>query len=240
MKTFRNASLFTLAVLFAGSLTSVCCAQTAEEIVNKNLDAIGGKTLLSSIKSVVIESTIEAAGTEAPSTTYILNGKGFKSETDFNGTKIVNVLTDKGGWAINPMAGQNTATALPDEAVKQSQGTLYIGGPLMAYSAYGGKLELIGKDTADYKIHLTNSVGADQTYYINMKTYMIDMIVAKVSQGGQDFETTIHFSDYRKTDGGPLMAFTQSRELPQFTLNININKVEVNKDIDPAIFDMPK
>ncbi len=240
MKTFRNASLFTLAVFFAGAAANTACAQTAEEVVNKNIDAIGGKTLLSSIKSLVVESSIDVMGNEVPSTTYILNGKAFKSETDFNGTKIIQVLTDKGGWGVNPPAGQTTPTALPDDAVKQSQGQLYIGGPLMAYSANGGKIELVGKDTADYKIHLTNSAGTDATFFINMKTYMIDMVIAKLSQGGQDLETTIHFSDYRKTDGGPVMAFTQSRELPQFTLTVNIKKVDVNKDIDPAIFDMPK
>ena len=236
MKTFRKASFFILAVLFGGTV----CAQTAEEIVAKNLDAIGGKTLLNSIKSVVIESSIDVMGNEAASTTYILNGKGFRSETDFQGSKIIQCITDKGGWGINPLAGQNTATAMPDDAVKQAQGQIYIGGPLMVYSDNGGKIELLGKDTADYKIHLTNSNGTDATFYINMKTYLIDMVVAKLSQGGQEAETTVHFSDYRKTDNGPVMAFTQSRELPQFTLTVNIKKVDVNKDIDPAMFEMPK
>jgi hypothetical protein len=240
MKTFTKPAFFILSVLIGSTLTTTCFAQTAEEIVNKNLDAIGGKALLSSIKSVVIESNIEFMGNEAPSTTYILNGKGFKSETDFNGSKIIQCVTDKGGWGINPMAGQSSATAMPDEAVKQAQGQLYIGGPLMNYSDNGGKIELVGKDTADYKIHLTNTTGTDATFYINMKTYLIDMLVAKISQGGQDFETTVNFSDYRKTDGGPLMSFTQSRVLPQVTLNVNIKKVEINKEIDPAIFQMPK
>jgi hypothetical protein len=136
--------------------------------------------------------------------------------------------------------GQTTPTAMPEEAVKQSQWQLYVGGLLMAYNDDGGKVELIGKDTADYKIHLTNNVGVDQTFYINMKTYLLDMTVIKSSQGGQDLEVTTNYSDYRKTDGGPLLAFTQVRVLPQYTLNITLKKVEVNKEIDPVIFEMPK
>ncbi|HVS97225.1 MAG TPA: hypothetical protein VHE54_12110 [Puia sp.] len=237
MKTLKKPSLFILATLFA---VATCYAQTAEEIVNKNIDAIGGRALLSSIKSVVIESSIDVNGNEAPSTTYILNGKGFKSETDFGGSKIIQCVTPSGGWSINPLVGQSTATAMPDEVVKQSQGQLNIGGPLLDYSANGGKIELLGKDTADYKIKLTNNAGTDATFYINMKTYMIDMIIAKLNMGGQEQETTIHFSDYRKVDNGPIMSFAQSRDLPQFTLNITQKKVEINKDIDPSIFDMPK
>ena len=240
MKTFTKASYFILAVVFAGTVATPCCAQSAEEIVAKNLDAIGGKALLTSIKSIVIETSVDVAGNEAPSTTYILNGKGFRAETDFQGSKIIQCVTKTGGWTVIPPMGQTTPTALPDEAVKQSQWQLYVGGPLMAYSDEGGKIELIGKDTADYKIHLTNSGGVDQTFYINMKTYLLDMTVLKSSQGGQDFEVTTTFSDYRKTDGGPLEAFTQVRVLPQYTLNITLKKVEVNKEIDPAIFEMPK
>ena len=182
MKTFRKPSFFILAALFA---VTTCCAQTAEDIVAKSVDAVGGKALISSLKSVVVESSIDVNGNEATSTTYILNGKGFKSEIDLNGSKIVNVFTPTSGWTINPYSGQTTATALPDDAVKQGQGQLIIGGPLMDYGANGGKIELVGKDTADYKIKLTTKDGNVVTFLINMKTYLIDAMVSNLSMGGQ-------------------------------------------------------
>jgi hypothetical protein len=240
MKTFKQPMYFILAILFAGTFSTAAHAQTAEEIVNKNLDAIGGKALLASIKTVVITSDFDFNGIGGTTTTYILNGKAFKNETDVNGTKIVQCFTDKGGWTINPFAGQATATPLPDDAVKQSQGQLVIGGPLVNYSANGGKVELVGKDTADYKIHLTGSNGQDATYFINMKTYLIDMVEAKANMGGQEIDRVIHFSDYKKTDAGLVLPGKQSFDNPQGTVTITNNKFEVNKDIDPAIFEMPK
>src|SRR5689334_13011792 len=79
-------------------------AQTADEIINKHIDAIGGKDKLSQVKTVYSESTVQVMGNEAPSTLTVINGKGFRLESDINGQKMVQVYTDKSGWAINPFA----------------------------------------------------------------------------------------------------------------------------------------
>src|SRR4051812_9679020 len=80
-------------------------AQTVDEIINKHVDALGGKDKLSQVTSLYVESTVNAMGNDNPSKTYILNGKDYKVESDFNGQQFVQCYTtDKGGWVINPMA----------------------------------------------------------------------------------------------------------------------------------------
>jgi len=79
MKTLSTSILFLVCSLGAGSLR----AQTADEIVNKYIKAIGGKELISSIKSIYEEGTLEVNGNEGPSTTYIVSGKAFKNTIDF-------------------------------------------------------------------------------------------------------------------------------------------------------------
>jgi len=215
-------------------------AQTADEIVNKHVAAIGGKAAVDGVKSLYIESTMEVMGNEGPSTTWIVSGKGYKSEVEVMGMKIVQCVSDKGGWQINPPAGVTTATALPDDQVKNMKGRINVGGPLYDYATKGGKIELLGKDTADYKIKLTTSTGEAVTFFINMKTYYIDKTTSTVSAQGQDLETTVNFSDYRKLDNGYVINFSQQIVLPMYTLTITHKKVDLNKDVDPAIFDMPK
>ena len=236
MKTLIKGAMLVAATL--GIVTTQ--AQSVDEIVGKHIQALGGKTVLNAIKSVYVESTVEIMGNEAPSTTYILNGKGYKNELDFNGTKIIQCVTDKGGWAINPMAGSTTAQAIPADQLKNYQLQLSVGGPLMDYASKGYKAELIGKDSAAYKIRLTTTDGINIVYFVDQKTYLIDKAVNKLSMGGQDIETTAVFSDYKKTDAGYVVAYSQQVILPQVTLNITNKKVEVNKDVDPAIFEMPK
>jgi len=236
METLRKQSLIVLAALVA---SATCCAQSAEEIVAKNIQAIGGKDVIASTKSVVVTATIEVMGNEAPTTTTILNGKGFRSETEFQGSKIINCVNPTGSWLVNPMAGMTSPTAAPDNEAKMSKSRMYVV-PLAYYAEDGGKLELLGKDTADYKIKLTNNNGVNATYYINANTYLLDRMDLEIVQGGQSVPVTITLSDYQKLENGLLMAFKMQQDLPQFSMTFVSKKVDVNKEIDPAIFEMPK
>ena len=237
MKTLMKLSVFVLVAVLACTNLH---AQTADEIVNKYVAAVGGKTAIENIKTLYIESDVDVMGNNAPSTTWIVNGKGFKSELDFNGSKIVQCVNEKGGWTINPMMGSSTAQPLPDEQLKVMKGRIDVGGPLYDYAAKGGKIELLGQDSVDYKVKLTTADGIPVTFFVNKKTYLIDKTVSTVSAQGQDMETTAIFSDYRKLDNGYVINFGQQVSLPMYTLNITHKKVEINKPIDPAIFEMPK
>lgn len=92
----------TILVTLSAWCIAICMhAQTVDEIIAKHIDAIGGKDKVSQVNSVFIESTSEVMGNEFPSTVTILNGKGFRSESSFNGQSIIQVVTDNGGWNIN-------------------------------------------------------------------------------------------------------------------------------------------
>jgi hypothetical protein len=127
-----------------------------------------------------MECTTEAMGSQGPSTTTILNGKGFRNESEFNGQKVVRVYTDKGGWAINPFAGTNDPQALPDDQYKAGQDQIYVE-PFFNYKDRGSKAELLGQekvgDVNAYKIKLTNKDSSATTYYLDPSSYYITQVV---------------------------------------------------------------
>ncbi len=214
---------------------------SADEIVSKYVAAIGGKDAISQVKTVTTESTVSVMGNEVPSTTVIVNGVGYKSETDFNGQKIVQCYTDKGGWMVNPMAGTADPTPIPDDQYKTNRANIYVGGALYDYAAKGSKVELMGKDGDAYKIKLTTKDNVDSTYLIDPTTYLVRSQTAKGDMQGQEVNVTTKLSDYRKTDVGFLMPYAIDIDFGgQFGLSIAIKKVELNKTVDPAIFEMPK
>ncbi len=231
-----------LFISFLGFLYSK--AQTADDIIKKWTTAMGGPEKLASIKSIYTENEINVMNNPASGKSYILNGKGFKSEIDLSGQLIIDCYTVNGGWSINPLAGQPTAVNMPEGQIKLGQLSFDASGPLFNYGSKGSKVELLGKEdlkgSSDYKIKLTSAAGTEVVYYISDSSYYIMQTVAKMNANGQDIEITTAFSDYRKTADGYIMSYSSVLDFPGLTIGFTNKKIEVNKDIDPAIFVMPK
>ena len=240
MKTIK-ASLFTLSALL--SLT-IAKAQTADDIIAKHIDAVGGKDKISQVISMYIESNTNIMNMDAPSKTYIVSGKGYRTESDFNGQSLVQVITDKGGWSINPFMGGSTPTAMSDDDYQGRAEDINAIDPLVNYAANGGKVELAGQEKVGevnaYKIKYTNKYGLETAYYIDPTTYYIIQSVKKGMAMGQEVTVTAVISDYQKTDFGVFMPFSVNIDMGQFSLAVTTKKVEINGTIDPTIFDMPK
>jgi hypothetical protein len=223
--------------------SSVIKAQSADDIISKSIDAIGGKELLGRVKSVYFEGAASAMGNDYPTKTTILAGKGFKSETTVNGMDIVSCITDTSGWDINPFAGPPEPTAMAPEMVKKGQASLLIGGELMNFKDRGFTASLEGRDSVQnvnaYKVKLSQA-GTDIIYYIDPNTYYVLKVDSKISMGGKDIASTASFSNYKKTDFGYVAATTMEVTNMGYDVTLNYTKIEVNKEIDPKIFLMPK
>jgi hypothetical protein len=233
-------NVLALAALFSAVSVN---AQTADEIIAKNIEAAGGKEKLAAITSVRMENTLEVMGNEAPNTTTILNGKGYRNESEFNGAKIIQVFTDKSGWMVNPMAGAAEPQALPDDQLKAGQAQIYAV-PLLDYAARGGKAELLGQekvgDVNAYKIKITDAGGGAATYYFDPSTYNLLQVVRSSEMMGQQMDITATYSDYKKTDYGWVVPQNVAINMGgQFSMTLKLKTIEINKEVDPKIFDMP-
>lgn len=237
MKTF----LLSIASLF---LFFIAQAQSADDIIAKHIDAIGGKEKLSQITSVYQEQSTQVMGNEGSSTVNILIGKGYKTEMDFNGQEVVQVITDKGGWSINPFTGATSATAISQDQYKLSEDVLYFPDPLFNYTGHGATVELLGQekvgDVNAYKLKYTNKDSAASILFIDPNTNYVIKETRTAEMQGQPVEMTYTYSDYKKTDFGVFIPFSTTIDMGQFSISNTKKKIEFNKPIDPSIFEMPK
>ena len=229
-----------LLLIAAATITvSSLNAQTVDEVISKHVEAIGGKEKLNQVKSLYTESSMEVMGNAVPQKEFLLEGKGFKSEVEFNGSNIVNCYSDKGGWSINPMMGGTDAQAFPDAMYKAGKPLIYLGGSLVDYAAKGYKAELAGKEGSTFKIKVTGD-GNETYYYVDAASYYLVKSVVKSEFMGQAVDVTTTFADHKKTDFGVVLPYTKSVDMGMFQYSQKLDKVEVNKAIDPKIFEIPK
>lgn len=234
-------------VLMAASVLSVFSlrAQTVDEIVNKHIDALGGKEKLAGIKTIYTEYDLDVMGQQVSGATWLVNGKASKNEVNFGGQKIVQCFTENGGWGINPMTGQSGAEPMPEDQLKIGKSQLDAGGPLYNYAAKGNTVELVGKDSVGaaltHKLKLKTKDGIESFVWIDPASYYIVKSSMKTNVQGNELETTISFSGYKETDYGFFMPSATEISLSQgLVMNLTYKKIDVNKDIDMKVFEMPK
>ena len=233
MKNLRF-SLIAVAMVFA-SVISVK-AQTADEIVNKHITAIGGMDNWKKITSIKMVGSVNAGGTEFPVTMTRVSGKGSRMEFSINGMNNYQIITKTNGWSYFPIQGQTKPEAIPDEMVKESQDELDVQGPLVDYKAKGNKVTYLGKDDVEgtecFKLKVTYPNGKEETMYIDASNYYHIRTVSKVKANGKEEEVVSNFSNYQKLPEGIVYPMTiETGNGPRA-----IKSVEINKPIDESVF----
>ncbi len=215
-------------------------AQTADEIVNKHIEALGGIEKLESIKSIVSERTMSMGGMEIPSKSIVVTGKSMRNESTVMGNTMVQVIHDGKGWMVRPamMGGTGEAEDMPMEMFNQQIGQLDPFGALVKYQEKGNKVTLVGtekidkKDNYHLKIEIPSGIVINE--YIDSKTFM----VSKITIPSEGPVTEITFEDYIAKSGVKFPnTMSISSQMGQITMYTE--KIEVNPEIDPKIFEKP-
>jgi hypothetical protein len=201
MKTYRSFALSFIALFCAVTAS----AQTADEIINKYVQVIGGKDALTKISSVYTESNMDVMGMQTVVKTTTLNGKGMKQEMDIQGSLITTCYTDKGGWSINPMAGSSSAETMPESQYNTGKEQIIVGAPFINFAEKGYKVELLGNeavgDVNAFKIKMTSPENVSAIYYFDPNTSYLVKSTQEVEMQGQLIDNVITYSDYRPTEG---------------------------------------
>lgn len=233
MKKFFVHTLLAAAFM---SISFTGTSQTADEIINKHIDAIGGKENWKKVKTMKMEGQIEVQGIEIPYTMQAINGKGVRTDGEFQGNSFIDITTPTKGWSQNPMAGKATLQPISEDELKVKLDELDLQGGFIDYKEKGNTVEFLGKDEEDgteyYKVKLTTKNNNETTYYLDTKTYLVYKQESISKQQGQDTKVVIKSLDYQTIDGGIKVPF----KLDQGMMILATKKYTINGPIDEKIF----
>ena len=212
-------------------------AQSVDDIINKYVEARGGKDKLNAIRSVYMEGSRQMMGNEVLVKATMVQSKLFRTDFEVGGTTGYTIVTPTEGWSFIPMQSPKVEPISSDR-LKTMQGQLDMLGPLIDYEAKGNKAELQGKETIEgkeaYKIKIIMSTGKEATYYIDTKTNLLiqsrQMSAARGNNAPQEIIT--NYSDYKLFDG---IMFPQTIANPGAGMmggSTTFDTIVINKAID--------
>jgi len=189
-------------------------AQTADEIVEKHLAAIGGRASLEKMISQAATGTVVVStqGVDLSGTVEIYRKAPNKARTvmriDLSAAGGTEIVVDQrcdgtSAFVRNSMQGDRDITG------NQLQGMLNarFPSPLLTYKDAGAKVEFVGRekvgDRPVFVLQYTPKTGPSSKNYVDAETYLLLRNVATldVPEMGGAVEQTSEFADYRDAGG---------------------------------------
>jgi hypothetical protein len=231
--------------------SQLASAQTADEIVEKYLNALGGRAALAKLQSRHMSGTI-ALSTPAgniPGSVEIFNEVPNKSRTlmkiDLSVAGMGEATIDQrfngeSGIALDTLQGNRDITGNQLENLKNAAFPT----PFFNYKDRGATVELVRKepvgDRDSYVMLLKPKSGSIMQCFIDAESYLLlkTVIVVNVPQIGGDVQQTTEFSDYRAQDGIKLPFHVKTTSTIQ-SYTITFTQAEHNGKIDETMFSKP-
>jgi len=233
----RNLKLSVLIAALSAASFSAVKAQTADDIIKKHIEAIGGPANWDKIKSIKLTGDLSVQGMNIGMTTTVVNNTAMRADISAAGMNGYTIITKTEGWRFMPMQGDTKAVPLPADAVKMSQEKLDVKFGQLVDKSDITKAELAGTDSVNkmkcYKVIITDKDNNVTTAYFDVNTYYIARVAAKIKdESGQEQDAIYDMSDYRKQPEGivyPMQLHTDQADITYKT-------IEINKPIDDKIF----
>ena len=232
MKKIKNLLVATFALT-----TLNVAAQTADEIIAKNVEAMGGVSKIASLKTVKKSGSLSMQGMDIPMVFTVSQLKGFRVDVEVMGTSNYQIVTPEKAFMFFPIQQMTEPKEMDAETVKGMQPALDIQGALVNYKEKGSSVEFAGNEKVDgtdtYKLKLTGKSGKTAFYFIDVKSNRLTKTTAKAAgPDGVEMNVETTYSNYKQNADGYWFAYGTST--PQGP--VVFDKIESNVAVDENIF----
>ncbi len=238
----RHAVIVLLAV---SSLSIVARTQTADELINKNIQAKGGIDKIKAIKSVRITEKFDGGGGFTAKASQINSRPNLVRETfSLQGMTAVQAYDGTTGWQIQPFQGHKDPELMGENDLRDIELDADFDGPLVDYKEKGNTVEYLNHDIVDgddaLRLKVTLKNGDIIYYYLDPDTFLEIRKEIRQTIRGSVRERIVDLGSYKPVNGVmyPFSVAQGSKSNPG-SQTFTVEKMEVNVAADPADFAVP-
>ncbi len=225
------------------AIATIAQAQSAEELVNRNLSAKGGAARLKSVPGLRISARVllPTAGLEFPVEITTKRPNWFYQESTIRGQKVIAGFDGEKGWIVNPLMGGLVPQEMHGSRLEMLKRQLDLAGPLLDYKAKGTTVEVAGHDTIEgksvTKLKVTPKDGLVEYFYVDDETGLETKTVKQIKDGDAITTLETRYSNYESVDGVMVPHIVEQKAAGQ-VLQFTIEHVEIAAP-DDTLFRMP-
>lgn len=241
MRKFLSFCLLSAFVL--GLLVSPASSQDVKKVLEKVIEAQGGRKLLESIEDMTTKATMDLfqLGVSGPGIMYMKEPNMMRFDMEFMGMAFSQGSDGKTAWTTNPQTGG--VDVLPDEFASVFNASSYGNSAFLNPEKYEISYTLKGKENIEGKNYLIlDRVYPDGyiiSFYIDPDTYLIYKTKQEsFDEMGSDVIEENVLSDYKKVHGimtpHTLMIIRDGEEFGTLV----ITEVQINTGLEDSFFKM--
>ncbi|HTT65851.1 MAG TPA: hypothetical protein VMG35_28570 [Bryobacteraceae bacterium] len=236
-----HVTRITTGIVFAALLSG----QTAEELVNKNLQARGGIEKLKALHSLRMTGKLRQGSFSVEVGLDTMAPDLLRQTFTIMGMTGISAYDGTSGWRVMPFAGRKDPEMLGEDDLRGLQDEADFYGHLVDYKEKGNTIEYLGHDTVDgddaYRLKVTLKNGDIVYYYLDPETFLEIRTESVQHIRGSVRESFSEMGSYKLVDGVyfPFSLESGNPRNPGQTAKITFDKIEANVPMDPAEFKMP-
>ena len=234
-------------VLIAGCCLSVFTqCQTAEELVDKNIQAKGGMEKIKAIHSLHMTGKLTGGGGFTATVTQDGMRPNLVRETfSLQGMTGVQAYDGTVGWQIQPFGGHKDPQLMGEDDLRDLLLDADFDGPLVDYREKGNTVEYLGHDVVDgddaLRLKVTLKNGDILYYYLDPDTYLEIRKEIQEFIRGSIRENVVDLGSYKPVAGVmyPFSIASGPKNRPNAAQTTTIEKIEVNVPLAKSEFELP-
>jgi hypothetical protein len=237
---------YLIILIAASSLSLTASSQTADELVQKNIEAKGGMEKIKAIKTVRLTGKLDAGGGFTAAVGQENKRPNLVRETfTLQGMTQVQAYDGSTAWEVRPFGGRKDPQLMGDDDVRDLLIDSDLDGPLVDYKGKGNQVEYLGHDSVDgddaLRLKVTLKNGDIIYYYLDPDTLLEIRTERREFIRGAVHDSVADLGSYKPVAGVmfPFSVNGGPKDDPTQWQSVTYEKIEANLPLQYSDFAVP-